>query len=338
MSAKNRAKQDGRAKADAQRELAEITRRCSSAELLMLLMLRSEAQTEPEIDFLSKGYLVANASAAITKKHGRRKAHLANLINKGLIVALDRSRSRKQRYLVGCIYEESRYYASWLDEVFGWGRGIEFANLQASREASNRAMRPTRAETPQSLMDKGFVPLRPNRSSSYGLPVRADPSISASGASASRPSKRDTPVSGPVKRKSQSAQDRQIELLAGKLSRLSGVLPNTSGKSRAIWTQLVDFYGFDQMILIIAETWKHRHTLLNSDFPTLTVHNVIYYASRNCSKYEPLKSKSCSLGYDDIAKRVNLSAPLSSLRPYQIRSYTRVCNRTSRPTPRPRLF
>jgi hypothetical protein len=328
----------GRAKAESQRDLAEITHRCSPAELRVLSTLRSLAQLTPEIDFLSKGYLVVNASATKTRRHGRRKAHLANLINKGLVVALDRSHSRRQRYLVGCIYEESRYYGSWLDEVFGWGGGITLATFQASRQASNRAMRPSRAETPQSLMDKGFAPLRPNRPSSYSLPPGADLSISESEASPSRPSKRNTRVSGPVKRRRQSAQDRQIELLAGKLSRLSGVLPNTSGKSRAIWTQLLDFYGFDQMVLIIAETWKHRHTLLNRDFPTLTVHNVIYYAGRNCSKYEPLKSKSCSLGYDDIAKRVNLSAPLSSLRPYQICSYTRVCNQTPRPTPRPRLF
>jgi len=323
-----------RAKGDSQSDPAEITNRCTPAELRVLQKLRSQAELTPEIDFLSKGYLVVNASATQTGRHGRRKAHLANLINKGLVVALDRSHSRRQRYLVGCIYEERRYYGSWLSEVFGWGGGITLATFQASHQASNRAMRPTRAETPQSLMDKGFAPLRPNRPSSYGLPPGADPSISANGASRSRPSSRGNTVSGPAKRKARSEQDRQIELLAGKLSRLSGVLPNTSGKSRVIWAQLLNFYGFDQMILIIAETWKHRHTLLNPDFPTLTVHNVIYYASGNCSKYKPLKPKSCSIAYDDIAQRVNLTAPLSSLRPSQIRSYNRVGNRTSRPTPR----
>jgi hypothetical protein len=123
------------------------------------LVLLSFTAAEPT--FLAAGFIVVNASELPTKRHGRLRCHRANLVRKRHIVPLSPSRSRTQLYLLGCVCEGKSYCVSWLEEIFALGMQIDLPGREASREASSRAVRPTQRETPQSLMDKGFMPSRP---------------------------------------------------------------------------------------------------------------------------------------------------------------------------------
>jgi len=142
-------------------DLRAAVERTTRAEALEYAALRAFSFTLTEPKFLAAGYIVVNATDIPSKRHGRRKSHRANLVRKQLIVPLSPSRSRQQLYLIGCVYEGESHYVLWLDEIFAWGRHIDLPCSEAPREASIRAIRPTRRETPQMLMDKGFVPLRP---------------------------------------------------------------------------------------------------------------------------------------------------------------------------------
>jgi hypothetical protein len=257
-------------------DIQVIASRCTRGELTAYQQLRYIAITAPDRVFQLAGYIVADATAVETPKHGRRKAYLASLVRKQIIVPLDRSCSRTQRYLIGCITQNTFYYVSWLDEVFDWGRGLALPH-EASHQASNRAIRPSRSETPQTLMDKGFVPCHPNRSSSYRLP---DEYLSISG-EASRPSarKQHAPSRRPAKQKAPSERDRQITQLATAFSRLTGTFPNLSHRFRNVWKEMLSYCGYTETREIMFATWKARARLLNPDFPVLTVHSVKYYAT-----------------------------------------------------------
>jgi hypothetical protein len=256
-----------------------IADRCTYAEFTAYQQLRYRAITLPDLAFHLAGYLVADASAVDTPKHGRRKAHLASLVRKGIIVALDRSHSRTQRYLIGCIHDDVCYYISWLDEVFDWNTGLAFSPHDASHQASTRAIRPARSETPQTLMDKGFAPFHPNRSSSYRLPAGNEDLSIVREASRVRNRKPAAPTRGPAKRKALSKRDQQITQLANDFSRLAGTLPNLSPRFRKIWAELLSYCGYAETRQLMFATWKARTRLLNSSFPVLTVHNIKYYAT-----------------------------------------------------------
>ena len=142
-------------------DLRAAVERVTRAEAMEYVTIRQLSFKAAEPAFLAAGYIVVNVSDIPLKRHGRRKAHRANLVRRHIMVPLSLSRSRSQLYLIGCVYEGESFYVLWLDEIFAWGKQIKLPCHEAPREASSCVIRPTRRDNPQTLMDKGFVPGRP---------------------------------------------------------------------------------------------------------------------------------------------------------------------------------
>jgi hypothetical protein len=139
-------------------DLRMVVETCTRAEYSVYDSMLKLCMRQPAHEFLAHGYLVANAAFLPRKKHGRLKAHIASLVSKNVIVALNPPKSRHQYYLLGCEWKGAPYFMSWITYCLAWRPP---ATVLGPNQVSKGGQRPTSAETPISLQYKGFVPSAP---------------------------------------------------------------------------------------------------------------------------------------------------------------------------------
>ena len=248
------------------RDYQQLLQHCTKAEIKVYEALLRAAAKAPHETFLAAGYIVADTRFAEMKNHGRRKSHIANLINKELIVPLNPARSHTQLYLLGCIVGGKTFFVSWVQEIHTLRVPVQVQSALDSFEISKRGLRPSAPETLKSLLYKGFVPFSPSEPS---FNTARDKEID------NRAPVR--PEAKPPRRNSAFSR-QQRHALAVEISGLAGTPIDAWGKSGAQLDTLLRDHGFEEALKIVHEAWLARASLLNGQYRTFTAQSVWFYA------------------------------------------------------------
>ncbi|HEY1682873.1 MAG TPA: hypothetical protein VGF98_14600 [Candidatus Tumulicola sp.] len=243
---------------------------CTAAEVRVYATFLRAAMNNPAPDFLADGYLVVDRGATATKKHGRYKAHIANLVRKQLLVPLNPSASRNQYYLVGCRYDGSNLFASWIQTSIAW----RFARTPepTATQYSKRAVRPRQAERPNTLKFKGFFPCEP-----IALSLNSNPQKYSEPARQTRARRSGTDLSSHRKSPNGSSYEQRLAL-ASEIAKLTQTPSISTGKHGKLLDGLIRTHGYAVTLKIVHEAWHDRDSLLTDQYPMFTAQTVYFYA------------------------------------------------------------
>jgi len=263
-------------------ELLSVIGQLTPAELRTYAILLNTVQREPCDPFWSSAFIVADLSRTLFKRHGRFRNHLRSISAKQMIVPLNPSRAHQQRYLLGCVFNGSEFYAAWVREMLAQFVRVDIAALSDGfrYHGSSRVMRPASAETPESLKNKGFRPFVPGSPSLYKhAHDHIPPNLNDSWPVALRPLLRAVPMENKRKVEGTSiTRKRQVSALAYKLAGLTDTPVRDRGRDAVIWRTLLSDYGFERLIAITEEAWTRRREVLTEQYPCFTVFSVQFFA------------------------------------------------------------
>jgi len=121
-------------------------------------------------------------------------------------------------------------------------------------------------------------------------------------------------------------RQREIQICANTLGKLTRTIPNISAGVARIWEEMLDCYELDETLAILEEAHREQHLVVTAHYPKFYAQHVKFYSIRywtGTKTQQPPESQRRFIQRLQDTFEIEDDPHLSTLSPHDVRAVTR---------------